>query len=394
MLPDLCLKKNEERRLRAGHLWVYSNEIDVQKTPLKEFVAGQLVRVLSHSGKALGLAYINPNTLLSARLISTNESQAIDVDFFREKIRRAISLREKLFSKPFYRLIFGEGDFLPGLVIDRFGDICVIQITTAGMESLKELILEALRQELSPKTVIWRNDSGARAAENLEPYVAVALGDAPEFIMLEENGVRFKAPLLTGQKTAWFYDHRDNRARLQNYVKEKRVLDVFSYLGAWGIQALKAGAREVVSIDSSASAIAEQRENAELNGVSAQLQTITADAFDALKNLIKDNEKFDVVIVDPPAFIKRRKDIKAGMKAYFHINDLALKLLSEGGLLVSASCSQHLEEADLVEIMRNIGLQQNRNLQLLARGHQAADHPIHLSMPETEYLKTLFIAAS
>ncbi len=391
--PSLYLKKNEERRLRAGHCWVYSNEVDTQKSPLKNFQPGELVKLFSYSGKCLGLGYINPNTLLCVRLLTSDEEQLIDIDFFRERIREANDLRQRLFAKPYYRLVYGESDLLPGVVIDRFNDILVVQITTAGMEVLKETLLQALIQELDPKVVVWRNDSGARAIENLDSYVEVAFGEAPEFIELEENGVRFVAPLLSGQKTAWFYDHRDNRARLRNYVAGKRVLDVFSYLGAWGLQMLDAGASEVVSIDSSAPAMAQQRRNAELNGVSEKLKILSDDAFGALKSLVKANEKFEVIIVDPPAFIKKRKDSKEGLKAYFHINDLALKLLAENGLLVTASCSQHLAEAELINIIRSVGLQQNRSLRLLARGHQAVDHPVHLSIPETEYLKALYVVA-
>jgi len=391
MLHKIFLKKNEERRLKAGHLWVYSNEIDIQKSPLKDCVPGELVALFSSSNKPLGVGYINPNTLLCVRLLSRDEHQAVDVNFFKEKIQNALALRSLLFSKPYYRLVYGESDFLPGVVIDRFGETVVIQINTAGMEALKDLLLDAVMQVLSPKVVVWRNDSGARAVEGLENYVSVAFGDTPETIQLEENGVSFQAPLLTGQKTAWFYDHRLNRARLENYVKGKRVLDVFSYLGAWGIQALKFGAKAVVSIDSSSDAIEQQRKNAELNQVQDQLQLITADAFQALKDLIKAGEKFDVVIVDPPAFIKRRKDIKEGMKAYFHLNDLALKLLNNSGLLVSASCSQHLEESDLLDLIRSSGLQNGYTLQVLERGHQGPDHPLHFSIPETEYLKALFI---
>lgn len=392
MLAELVLKKNEDRRLRSGHVWIYSNEIDTEKTPLKNFEPGALVRVLGSSGKYLGVAYINPNTLLCARLLTRNEEEIIDVHFFRQRINEALKLRESLFSKPYYRLVYGESDALPGVVIDRFAEIYVIQITTAGMEALKDYLLEAVLQELSPRVVVWRNDSSARMIENLESYVSVAFGEAPEYIVVEENGSQFQAPLLTGQKTAWFYDHRDNRARLQSWVKNKRVLDVFSYLGAWGIEALLAGAKEVVSIDSSKTAIEQQRKNAELNHVEDKVQLICEDAFQALKNLQAAGESFDVVIVDPPAFIKKRKDMKAGLKAYFHLNELALSLLKQSGILVSASCSQHLAEADLLNIIRTIGLQKSYPLNLLARGHQAADHPIHLSIPETEYLKALFVA--
>ncbi len=394
MYPELYLKKNEEHRLQQGHPWVYSNEVDVHKTPLKNVQAGDLVQVLSHSGLFLGVGYVNPNTLLSVRVLTREAHQKIDLEFFKQKVRAALALRDSLFSRPYYRLIYGEGDDLPGVVVDRYGQVLVVQITTAGMEALKEMLLEALKQELSPATVVWRNDSSMRTLENLDSYVSIAWGEAPEFIELEENGVQFQAPVLSGQKTAWFYDHRDNRARLHSYVKGKRILDVFSYLGAWGIQALKQGAKEVVSIDSSAAAIEQQCRNAELNGVEDRLTLRCEDAFEALKDLQKTGEYFDVVVIDPPAFIKRRKDSKAGMKAYFHLNKLALGLLKSPGILVSASCSQHLSEESLLQIIRSVGFQQHYALRLLARGRSSWDHPMHLALPEMDYLKALFIVKS
>lgn len=381
----LRLKKQEERRLLAGHLWIFSNEI---ATPLKGFQPGELVRVETATGRPLGIAYINPNTLLAARLLTRDANANINQAFFEERLRQALALRESIFAKPFYRLVFGESDGLSGLVVDRYNQLLVVQITTAGMEQLKEIIIGALREVLNPQAILWRNDSSVRELEGLPMYVEPAFGNVPETILIEENDAQFEVPILTGQKTGWFYDQRDNRARLQRYVKDKHVLDVFSYIGGWGIQAAMFGADQVLCVDSSATAIQGIQKNAELNHKAEQLKTLTEDAFVALKNL--QPEKFDVVILDPPAFIKKRKDTSAGAIAYQRINELGMSLLNENGILITSSCSLHLSADMLRDAVRKASLQAKRGVQILEQGFQAPDHPIHPAIPETAYLKTLF----
>lgn len=387
--PVLRLKAKEDRRIKGGHLWIYSNEIDIKATPLKNFQPGQLVRIENHRGEFLGIGYVNPNTLLAVRLL-TGTDQKIDQQFFIETFQQALQLRQRIFSKPFYRWIFGEGDYLPGLIVDRYKDILVVQINTAGMELLQNEIVAALQALVHPQAILLRNDSGARRLEGLESYVRFINGETSEPILLEENNSKFMVPIITGQKTGWFYDHRDNRARLQKYVKDQRVLDVFSYLGAWGITAAILGAKEVVCIDSSAAAIKLLQQNAQLNNVSDKTKTITADAFVALKDLIKNKEKFDVVIVDPPAFIKKRKDLKEGLIAYQRINEMAVQLLAPNGILISSSCSLHFSEEMLLDLLRRVSVKLQRNLQILERGFQALDHPVHPAIPETAYLKAIF----
>lgn len=392
-LPQLHLKKNEDRRLRAGHLWIYSNEIDTKANPLKSFTPGAEVAVIAHDKTKLGVAYINPHSLISARLFSRKTSARLDHAFFVEHLKAALALRERLYAKPFYRLVFGDSDQLPGLVIDRFGQHLVVQITTLGMELRKDLILSAL-QEVLPDVVsiLWRNDSSARKMEGLDAYVESAFGTPPEKITLEENGVHFEAPLWSGQKTGWFYDHRLNRSRLRDYVKNQRVLDVFSYLGGWGIQAASYGAKSVTCVDVSSLATNAIMENARLNHVSDQVQVICEDAFTALKNLQHAAEKFDVIILDPPAFAKKLKDKKEGLLAYQRINEAALKLLAPNGILISCSCSMHISADELLQAVRRAGLKTQVNLQILERGHQAPDHPVHLAIPETDYLKMIIVA--
>ena len=254
-LPSLRLKANADRRLRGGHLWVFSNEVDVAATPLTAFAAGDQAILETSSGKPLGIVALSPNNLICARLLSRDIRHSLDKSLLVHRLQVALSLRERLFDSPCYRLVYGDSDLLPGLVIDRFHDILVVQLASATMEQHKEALIEALVQVLKPRGILFKNDSAARDAEGLQRYVETAFGVVPEWVALEENGMRFEAPVLGGQKTGWFYDHRMNRARLAPYVKGKRVLDLFSYIGGWGVQAAAFGASEVFCVDGSALAL-------------------------------------------------------------------------------------------------------------------------------------------
>ncbi|TLX57942.1 RlmI/RlmK family 23S rRNA methyltransferase [Stutzerimonas nosocomialis] len=388
-LPSLRLKANADRRLRAGHLWVYSNEIDTAVTPLNAFPAGAQAVLEAAGGRPLGIVGVSPNNLICARLLSRDLKHSLDKSLLVHRIKVALSLRERLFDQPCYRLVYGDSDLLPGLVVDRFHDILVVQLASATMEQHREAVLEALVQVLKPRGVLWKNDSSARDAEGLERYVDTAFGVVPEWVALEENGVKFEAPVMQGQKTGWFYDHRMNRARLAPYVKGKRVLDLFSYIGGWGVQAAAFGATEVMCVDASAFALDGVERNATLNGVAERLVSVEGDVFEAIKELKAAEERFDVVIADPPAFIKRKKDLKNGEAAYRRLNEQAMRLLSKDGVLVSASCSMHLPEDDLQNILLSSARHLDRNIQLLERGAQGPDHPVHPAIPETRYIKSL-----
>ncbi|MFZ5723662.1 MAG: class I SAM-dependent rRNA methyltransferase [Pseudomonadota bacterium] len=397
-LPPLRLKKNEERRLRAGHAWIYSNEIDTEATPLKAYAPGMQVTVQDSRGKPLGSAFVNPNTLIAARLYSREADKPLDQSLLVHRLNIALSLREKVFATPHYRLVYGDSDGLPGLVVDRYDDVLVVQIGTAGMEKLREQVIAALVKVLKPFGILLRNDASVRALEGLPEEIAVAHGTVPEQVELVENGVRFRAPVRSGQKTGWFYDHRDNRARLMALVAQAartperapRVLDVFSYIGGWGVQAAVAGAADVLCVDASAPALALVGENAALNDAGGRVRTLEGDAFQAMKSLLDDGERFDIVVMDPPAFIKRRKDVEQGTIAYRRVNELAMRLLQKDGLLVSGSCSMHLSRADLLDVVRATGRQVDRHVQVIAQGGQGADHPVLPAIPETDYLKAMF----
>lgn len=391
-LKHIRLKKGEDRRIRMGHPWIYSNEIDNAVTPLKSFTPGEEVLVEAHDKSIIGVAYVNPHSLIAARLFSNRSRDRLGLTFFKHRIKEALELRDRLYDKHFYRLIYGEADGLPGLIVDRFGNDLVVQINTAGMELKKDFIIKALKS-LLPKTssILFRNDSGIRELEGLESYVSAAFKEPPEKANLEENGVSFAVPLLKGQKTGWFYDHRANRARMRDYVINHSVLDVFSYLGGWGVEAAAFGARKVDCIEVSALGCEYIKRNAEYNGVQNKVNIICDDAFDAMKKLIQDGKKYNVIVLDPPAFVKKAKDKKEGIVAYQRINELALKLLSPNGILITCSCSMQVSMDDLMQVLQRAAYNTQSKIQILERGHQSPDHPVHLLVPETDYLKAIFV---
>jgi 23S rRNA (cytosine1962-C5)-methyltransferase len=389
-LPTLRLKRNEDRRLSAGHQWVFSNEVDTAATPLTAFKPGDLCQVLSARDKFMGYAYVNPRALICARILCRDPQHPPgDKSLFVHRLQVALSLRERVYAQPFYRLVYGESDQLPGLVLDRFGDVIVGQIGTAGMESLKESIEAAVKQVIKPKAMLWKNDSGARELEGLESYVSMAFGEVADTVQLQESGVNFAVPVQDGQKTGWFYDQAFNRQALLKYVQGAQVLDVFSYLGAWGLTAAKAGAASVTCVDSSAKALDLVQQAATANGLSVDI--IKGDAFDVLEKLHQEKRKFDVVIIDPPAFIKRKKDLPKGEAAYKRLNQLAMQLVARDGLLVSCSCSYHLHADVLIDAIQRAARHLNKHAQIIEVGGQAPDHPIHPGIEETRYLKA-FIA--
>lgn len=386
--PSLKLRKGAERRVLRGHEWVFSNELQLPQNGQTWPESGGLVHLQDYRGKFLASGYFNSKSLIAARVVARTPLARLDRNWLRPRLDSALRFREQLYPGRCYRWVHGEADGLPGLVVDRFGDYLTIQITTAGMQRLESELLDLLGELSGCEGIVLRADDHFRELEGLSLQPPTARGVIPEWVALHEGDLSFETQLLTGQKTGWFFDQRDNRQRLRRYVAGARVLDAFCYAGAWGITAAKSGASEVTCLDSSPVAIELVRRNAALNQVS--LETLTADAFAALKQLQEAGRKFEVVVLDPPALIKRKRDHEAGLQAYYQLNRLATSLLAPDGLLVSCSCSHHLAHQELVEVVTHAARHHQRQISLVEIGQQSADHPIHPAIPETAYLKALF----
>jgi 23S rRNA (cytosine1962-C5)-methyltransferase len=386
-MRTLTLRKNEDRRLSAGHLWIFSNEVEVAKTPLTGFSPGECARVESSQGRPLGSAYVNPGALIAGRVYCQDATLPLDAELLRARLGAALALREDLFAAPYYRLAFGEADRLPGLVVDRFGDVLAVQIGTAGMERVRADIVDVLTGLVAPRGILLKNDLPGRELEGLPRVVELAAGEAPDEAEIEENGCRFVFPLAGGQKTGWFYDMRETRALAASLSAGRAVLDVFSYAGGLGIACARAGAARAVCLDASGVALSYAARSAKLSGVADRVETLEADALAGLKDLRASGRRFGLVSVDPPAFVKRRKDLEKGLAAYRTANRLALELVEDGGFLIACSCSQHVGRDDLRKVLAGAARDAGVRLTIVRQCHQAADHPIHPAMPETEYLK-------
>ncbi|HEX7370425.1 MAG TPA: class I SAM-dependent rRNA methyltransferase [Rhodanobacteraceae bacterium] len=385
--PALYLKRNEDARLRAGHLWVFANEVDVARSPLSSFQPGEACVIVAANGRPIGVGYVNPHSLICARLLARGVEHPLDASLLTHRLQVALAMRERLHAEPYYRLLYGESDGVPGLTLDRFDDVIVAQATTAGIERLKPQVEQAVRKVIDPRALIWKNDAGIREMEGLMAYADVGFGDPPGALRVREGGVEFTVDAIGGQKTGWFYDQRANRDALAAYVKGARVLDMFAYLGGWGLRAAAMGAKEVVCVDASASAVKLIERNAMQNDLAGKVRAEHADAFDYLKALREAREHFDVVVLDPPAFVKRKKDLKEGALAYRRINELAMQALSRDGILVTCSCSYHMPRAVLLDAVQRGARHLDRNVQVLEQLQQAPDHPVHPAIPETDYLK-------
>jgi 23S rRNA (cytosine1962-C5)-methyltransferase len=384
--PTITLLPGRQKRAEGGHPWIYSNEIAMDAAA-KALPAGGLVTVRKADGKGLGVATFNAHPLVSARLLSRDATQKIDRTFIARTLRRALALRERLFAEPYYRLIHAEADGLPGLVVDRFGKAIVCQFNTAGMALLEDDVLAALDQVIAPEIIVLRNDSSARLAEGLGSEVRVAKGTIDGAVELVENGAHFSADLLGGQKTGWFFDQRANRRFMSGLARDLRVLDLYTFAGGFAVQAALAGAREVVAIDRSEPALALANEAALRNGVAKTCSFRRAEAFAEMERLAQEDERFDIVIADPPAFIKTKKDVGAGLRGYRKLAHLAGAIVAKGGFLFLASCSHNAELAAFAETIRRGIADTGRNARILRTSGADADHPVHPALPESAYLK-------
>jgi 23S rRNA (cytosine1962-C5)-methyltransferase len=385
-LPSVILRSGEDRRVRDGHPWAFSNEIlmDVDSKAIKP---GSVAILRAPGGQALGLVTFNPHSLIAARLLTTNPEATIDALFFGRRLANAVALRDRLVGVPYYRLIHAEADGIPSVIVDRFGDALVVQVNSAGMDALTPVLLEALEAELSPKTIILKNDSPVRELEGLTREVVVAKGESGA-VELIENGAKFVADLSEGQKTGWFYDQRDNRRFMAGLSKGANVLDVYCYSGGFGVLAAKEGARQVTCIDRSAAALDAAKQAAKLNGVEKIVAFEKSEAFDALEKLGGNMaRKYDVVICDPPAFVKSRKDLKIGAQGYRKLVRLAAPLVARGGFFFVASCSHLVDQTMFADQVRRGLRDAQRTGRILRTSGAALDHPVHPSLPETAYLK-------
>jgi len=389
--PSVILLPAKHRRAQDGHPWIYSNELRMD-TAARALASGTLVTLRRADESPLGVAIFNPHTLLAARLLDRDAGRPIGRRFLAGRLERALRLRERLFATPHYRLVHAEADGLPGLVVERFGTILVVQSNTAGMNRLEPLVLDALGDLLKPAAIVLRNDSPARALEGLACEASVARGSLQGPISVQENGAVFRADLLTGQKTGWFYDQRGNRRFVASLARDARVLDLYCYTGGFAVQAACGGAAAVLGIDRSEAALALAAEAAELNSVAATCTFRRGEAFAEAARLAAAGERFDIVIADPPAFAKSRREVPAALRGYRKLARLAASVTATGGILFLASCSFNIGPAEFAEAVRRGLGDAGRSCRILRVAGADADHPIHPALPETAYLKTLTLA--
>jgi 23S rRNA (cytosine1962-C5)-methyltransferase len=388
---SVMLLPGRHRRAEGGHPWIYSNEVRMD-TAAKALSPGALVTLRRADGSALGVGMFNPHSLLAARLLDRDCARAIGRRFLVRRIERALRLRERLFEAPYYRLVHAEADGLPGLVIDRFADVLAVQANAAGIARLEPLIFEALDALLMPAAVVLRNDSPARALEGLPPETRVAKGTLAGPVLLHENGAVFGADLLGGQKTGWFFDQRDNRRFVAGLARDARVLDLYCFTGGFAVQAARAGAAAVLGIDSSEPALDIAADTATRNGIGEICAFRRGEAFAETARLAASGERFDIVIADPPAFAKSRKEVGAAARGYRKLTRLAASVTANRGILFLACCSHNVGEAEFAEAVRRGLADAGRDGRVLRTAGAGADHPVHPALPETAYLKAMTLA--
>ena len=388
--PTLRLKKNQDRRIRGGHPWIFSNEIDAVEG---EPEGGAIVDVVDSRGAYLGRGYLNRHSLIAVRLL-TRSRDPIDASFFKRRIARAAAYREELFpGATALRVVSSEGDFMPGLTVDRYDDVLVAQITTLGMEARRDWIREALLETYKPRAILLKNDVPLRTLEGLPLETSVWHGEFEPPVTIEVDGLRYAVDPLGGQKTGFFFDQRINRGLLAGRVEGARVLDAFCYSGAWGLTALRHGAAQVTFLDESAAAIEAASANAALNGFTEGALYERANAFDALPRLGDAHERFDVVVLDPPALVKSRGKLGQGLKGYRELNRRAMALLPSGGWLITSSCSYHVSREDFLRVLGEAARDAHRPFRILEWGRPSPDHPVLLAAAETDYLKCVVLRA-
>lgn len=385
-MAQFVLARGRERRLKARHPWVYRNEID---GVIGDFAAGDVVDVLDSRQRFMAKGYVNPESEITVRVLSF-QKEPIDRAFFERRLTDALAYRGHVMpEETSFRVVFSEGDQLPGLIVDKYGDYVVVQLLTLGIDVRRDMIIELLDGLLHPAGIYERSDVGSRRLEGLEERKGPIKGHVPQVITIHENGLRFIVDLHGGQKTGFFLDQKENRRLIVPLAAGGRVLDAFCHSGTFALSAARGGAKDVTGLDISAEAVSLASENAELNGMQDTCRFITANAFDFLREAEKMNERFDLIILDPPAFTKTREALPGAIRGYKEINLRAFKILNPGGFLLTCSCSHHMDPALFRQVVEEAGADAKRTIRMVARGTQAKDHPILGGVKETEYLKAL-----
>jgi len=386
----LVLRRNQDRRLRGGHPWIFSNEVAlVEGQP----APGDLVEIADSRGAYLGRAYYNPHSLICARVLTRGRDE-VDAALFVKRLERALRLREAVLpGERAVRLVYGESDQLPGLVVDRYGDHLVVQVLTLGMEARQDLVREALERVCAPRGVVRAADSPLRELEGLPLERGVWWGEVPERVEVEIGGFRVEADLLHGQKTGLFLDQRLNRRAAEPRAAGRRVLDLFCYQGEWALHAARGGAASVLAVDSSEPALAAAARNLTRNGAEERVTLRRGDAFDTLHELEKAGERYGLVVLDPPALVKSKRHLAAGARAYRELNRAAMSLLAEEGTLVTCSCSHHLDDGLFRQVLLESARLAHRPFRVAEWRGESPDHPQLLAVPETHYLKCAVLQA-
>ena len=387
-MSSVVLAKSRDARVRFGHPWIY--ESDISKVD-GEYTNGDIVDVYNFNMKFLGRGYINDNSKISVRLLS-RVKEDIDSDFFARKISHAVSYRDIVAKMATSRrLIFGEGDGLPGLIVDQYSDTLVVQVLTLGMELRKDLIVKELRNVTGCSKIYERSDVKTRYLEGLEPTSGFLSEPFETKLVIDENEFKMNVDVVNGQKTGYFLDQRENRAAISDYVKGAVVLDCFSHTGSFAVHAVGYGAQKVVAVDVSETAIEMAKANLELNYDDCDCDLIVGNVFDILREFERDSQKYDVVILDPPAFTKSRSSTESALRGYKDINLRGARILKEGGYLITASCSHHVEENEFVNVVTSAVADAGRTAKLIEIRSQSKDHPMALGVPESKYLKFLIL---
>lgn len=389
MYPKIIIKNHHERRLLKGHLWAFSNEL--VEVP-KDIPAGSIVTLVREfDAKPFALAFYHPHSLIACRIISRNVDEVIDSDFFRKKISSSAAKRNYLSTtRNAFRLVHGESDLLPGLIVEKYHDILTFQMTSAGMDAHKEMIVAVLEELYKPRSIIEKNHSHLRKLEGLSEQEGLIIGNETEVEYHDELGTKFHADVLHSQKTGGYLDQMENHTAIRRYITSGvKALDLFSNAGGFAINIALAGATEVVAIDQSEGALGSLMNNASLNAVHEQISTVHADCFSYLR-VCKDT--FDVIVLDPPSLVRSKKELKSAQQGYYSLHKDALRCLRHGGILVTASCSHHFTREHFLDCIRGVSGEMKRHISILEERGASSDHPIHAMMPETEYLKMFVLS--